>query len=130
MSSWTDNPIDNELHDPPAHLNDMARTEWSRVVPLLSEAGLADTLDRAAIAAYCVAWARWCECEQAITDSGLLIEDEGRASVSPLLTVADKALDQVTKLSEQIGLTTSGRTRLTGRKVGGSINRALGLVGP
>jgi hypothetical protein len=55
---------------------------------------------------------------------------DGQPMDSPFLAIANRALDQVRQLSEQIGLTTSGRVRLTGHKVrGDSVARALRLPG-
>jgi hypothetical protein len=44
---------------PPDHLNADARTEWDRVAHGLHALRLLETVDRAALAAYCTAYARW-----------------------------------------------------------------------
>jgi len=43
----------------PNHLNDVARKEWRRLATPLHDAGIFTLADRAALAAYCVAYARW-----------------------------------------------------------------------
>ena len=43
----------------PRHLNDEARREWHRVVHDLKDAGVLARVDRAALEAYCVSYARW-----------------------------------------------------------------------
>lgn len=42
----------------PDHLNDVARKEWRRLATPLFDAGILTLADRAALAAYCVAYAR------------------------------------------------------------------------
>jgi P27 family predicted phage terminase small subunit len=43
--------------DAPGWLADEARAEWARIIPELQLAGVLKLVDRAAIAAYCQAWA-------------------------------------------------------------------------
>src|SRR5271167_2051839 len=52
-------PAAGGLPQAPAELAGDARTEWRRVARTLHRAGLLATLDRAALAAYCQAFARW-----------------------------------------------------------------------
>ena len=42
--------------EPPEMMNAAALKEWHRLTPLLEEVGLIAKLDRAIIAAYCMAW--------------------------------------------------------------------------
>jgi hypothetical protein len=51
---------------PPPHLNEAAKAEWGRIVGQLLALRLVTELDRAALAAYCVAYARWAEAEEHI----------------------------------------------------------------
>ena len=55
----------SRLPEPPDHLSDEAKREWSRVGELLLDLGLVSELDRAALALYCQARARWVEAEEA-----------------------------------------------------------------
>jgi hypothetical protein len=48
----------------PAHLSDVARKEWRRIATPLYRMGVLSVTDRAALAAYCQAWARWVEAEE------------------------------------------------------------------
>lgn len=115
--------------EPPEHLTGEALVEWQRIAPELRDVGLLGNLDRAVVAAYCVAYARWSECERQVRDHGMLLRTRNGVPIpSPFLAAADRALEQVRQLSEQIGLTASGRMRLTGHKVGADrIVRMLGL---
>ena len=101
------------IPDPPEILKDEALAEWRRITLLLAEVGLIAKLDRAVIAGYCQAWARWVECERQLVTTGLIIKAaNGFPMYSPYLTAANKALDQVRQLSEQIGLSGSARSRI------------------
>jgi P27 family predicted phage terminase small subunit len=98
---------------PPEMLKGAALTEWRRITPLLAEVGLIAKLDRAILAGYCKAWARWIECERMLESTGLIVKaPNGYPMYSPYLSAANKALDQVRQLSEQIGLSGSSRSRI------------------
>jgi len=56
------------MPEPPEHLNELARAEWERVAHGLHALRLLETVDRAALAAYCVAYARWVQAERAIAE--------------------------------------------------------------
>src|SRR5690606_37247509 len=51
------------LPDCPPHLSELARAEWDRIAQVLYEMGVLTMVDRAALAAYCQAYARWAEAE-------------------------------------------------------------------
>ena len=101
------------IPQPPELLKDEALREWKRLTPLLEEVGLISKLDRAVVAAYCKAWARWIECERMLESTGLIVKaPNGYPMYSPYLSASNKALDQVRQLSEQIGLSGSARSRI------------------
>jgi len=61
--------------------------------------GLISDLDRAAFAAYCQAWGRWVEAEEALKTYGLMLKSPSGFPVqSPYLAVADRALEQMRSL--------------------------------
>ena len=101
------------IPDPPEMMKGAALDEWKRVTPLLADVGLIAKLDRAIIAAYCMAWARWIDCERMLETTGLIVKaPNGYPMYSPYLSASNKALDQVRQLSEQIGLSGSSRSRI------------------
>jgi P27 family predicted phage terminase small subunit len=101
------------IPDPPEMLNEEALKEWNRVTVLLADVGLIVKLDRAVIAGYCMAWARWVECEKMLVTTGLIVKaPNGYPMYSPYLSASNKALDQVRQFSEQIGLSGSSRSRI------------------
>ena len=104
------------LPEPPEHLNEVAREEWGRVGRLLLQFRLVSELDRAALAAYCVCYARWVDAEQKVIRHGTIVLSPNKQfpMKSPYLTVAESALEQMRKLLVEFGLTPSARSRLTG----------------
>lgn len=99
--------------EPPIILKGDALREWRRVTVLLADVGLITKLDRAVIAAYCQAWARWLECERMLASTGMIMRTpNGYPAYSPYLSAANKAMDQLRHLSEQIGLSGSARSRI------------------
>jgi P27 family predicted phage terminase small subunit len=113
------------IPDAPEMLKGEALTEWHRVTPLLAEVGLIAQLDRAVIAGYCQAWARWLDCERQLEVTGLIVKaPTGYAMYSPYLPAANKALEQVRQMAEQIGLSGSARSRIKAADVAGEIDPA------
>lgn len=100
----------------PKHLSKEARKEWRRISKELLTLGLLTTVDRAALAAYCQAWARWVEAEEKMQEVGFnMVEetDKGYAHVSPWFTVANNALKQMRAFLVEFGLTPASRSRVT-----------------
>ena len=113
------------IPDPPEILKDEALAEWRRITLLLAEVGLIAKLDRAVIAGYCQAWARYVEAERQLVTTGLIIKAaNGFPMQSPYLSIANKALDQVRQMSEQIGLSGSARSRIKAADAPGDIDPA------
>lgn len=97
----------------PAHLSDVARKEWRRLAVPLYEAGLLTLADRAALAAYCQAYARWVEAEEQLARTPPLLKTpNGHVQQSPWLTVVNKQLELMGGYMTELGLTPVARTRL------------------
>jgi P27 family predicted phage terminase small subunit len=106
---------DPALPEPPDHLSDEAQREWERVGGLLLSLGLVSDLDRAALAAYCQAWGRWVEAEEALRQYGVVIKSPAGFPIqSPFLAVANKALEQMRWTLLEFGLTPAARTKVRG----------------
>lgn len=96
----------------PSHLNDVARKEWRRLATPLHEAGILTLADRAALAAYCVAYARWVEAEEKLAETPTLLKTpSGYVQQSPWLTVANKQMELMGRYMSELGLTPVARTR-------------------
>jgi len=100
------------IPDPPAHLTVSALEEWNRIAPLLLEQGLLTNLDRAGLAAYCVAYGRWAEAEERVRKLGVLVKSPNGFPVhSPYLAVANRAMEQMQKMLTEFGMSPSSRSR-------------------
>lgn len=112
----------------PRFLKGEARREWRRMVALLLPLGLLTRVDRAALAAYCVAWARWVKAEEmlAALDSGELVETEsgvlhpwvtvtekGEPVATAWLRISDAAMKQMRAFLVEFGMTPSSRSRVS-----------------
>ena len=110
----------------PAHLSTHAKAEWRRIVPELEGMGVFTKIDRAALAAYCQAYGRWVDCElrikalqeeatkqgKDITNAYLLKTQADNIIISPLLSVSNRALDQMRVFLVEFGLTPVSRSRI------------------
>lgn len=85
---------------PPEHLNDAARAEWRRVIKSLD----VTTLDVAALAVYCQAYARWAEAERNIAQFGMVVRGENGPIASPYLKISLDASRQIERLVRIMGL--------------------------
>ena len=99
----------------PAHLSAEAKKEWSRAGKFLLTLGLISDLDLAAFAAYCQAWGRWVEAEQALKTYGVMLKSPNGFPVqSPYLAVANRAMEQMKSCLSDFGMTPASRSRVQG----------------
>lgn len=101
----------------PKHLNKVARREWNRMVKLLLGQRLITELDRAALAAYCQAWANWVEASEqveALKARGSLISytENGYPVVSPWVGMQKQASAEMHRYLTEFGLTPSSRSKV------------------
>ncbi len=97
----------------PEQLDDLAKKEWKRITRELHKIQLLGRIDMAALAAYCCAYSRWIKCEEITKKGGMLMKDDkGMLHVSPVLRIAEKALDQMKMFLVEFGMTPSSRARI------------------
>ena len=136
-------PQTQRLPPAPSHLGEVAKSEWRRLGRLLIDAGLLTTLDTAALAAYCMAYARhvaaetmlqgpagYCpncdprhesqgECQGSChmrPEYGLVINQQGGDGRSPYVAIANQALSQMIRLLGELGMTPASRSRIPKEK--------------
>lgn len=98
----------------PRHLSKDAKSEWKRISQELLAVGLLTKVDRAALAAYCQAWARWCEAERNVQKYGHVVKSpSGYPIQNPYVGIANTALDQMRKFLIEFGMTPASRSRLS-----------------
>lgn len=104
----------------PSHIKGLAASEWKRVAPELSRLGLLTVVDRAAMEAYCTAYARWREAEDLLKEDGYIIERKEGPAVNPAFSVAHRCMDQMRRLCVEFGFTPASRSRITASGEGDS----------
>lgn len=63
--------------------------------------------------AYCQAWARWVDAEGQVAKLGTIVKTaNGNLIQNPYLAVANRALEQMTRLATEFGMTPSSRSRV------------------
>jgi len=98
----------------PQHLSEAAKKEWTRAGRFLLQLGLISDLDLAAFAAYCTAYGRWVEAEQALQTYGVMVKSPNNFPMqSPYLAVANRAMDQMRSLLSEFGMSPASRTRVS-----------------
>ena len=101
----------------PPHVQGEARKEWTRIGRKLAACGLMTEIDGAALALYCQAWARWVDAEEKLSKFGVVISaPSGFLVQSPFLAIANKAMDQMTRLLTEFGMSPSSRVRVAAMK--------------
>ena len=101
---------------PPDELkgDDAATAEWSRVVPMLRICGMVGNAERSALIALCQQWSRYLEAQQKVRSLGMIVKKpSGIPITNPYLAVCDHALSQCHKLWSELGVTPSGRSRIS-----------------
>jgi len=112
----TDEPAPPSLisAEPPEMLTSDGQAEWRRIVPILRGLGILTESDRAAITAYCDAWATWKDATAKIRQFGMVLKTkEGQVPVvSPYVKIARDALTSMKALLIEFGMTPSSRVRV------------------
>src|SRR5215467_2147685 len=107
-----------EIPEPPEFLSVHAREEWLRLSPELYRLGLLTIVDVHAFAAYCQAYARWRQAEEAL-GAGELVELDKRFKrirvykENPLVRIAAAAARDMLSYAGQFGLTPVARSRIS-----------------
>lgn len=97
----------------PAHLKGEARREWNRVVPSLEIVGVYQSVDRAALAAYCTAWADYVDADKQCRDAGKWLKDShGVWRQAPWYRIKATALEKLKQFAREFGFTPASRTEL------------------
>jgi P27 family predicted phage terminase small subunit len=95
-------------------MSKVAATEWRRVAPLLAKQGLLTLLDRAALWAYCEAWARAVAGTAAFNaGSPVVSSDRGAGKKNPAAQIARDAATELRIWCDEFGMTPSSRGRMT-----------------
>lgn len=113
-------PQPNAEREPhcPEHLDERARTEWNRLLPILREMRVLTEADYIALANLCQQYSILIQAQDQLNRTGLLIsyrktpDSPAWVQQSPLLGIITAATTQVNALCREFGLTPSSRTRV------------------
>lgn len=114
-------PVDEP--DCPSQITGEARAEWDRIVPHLMALGLLSQIDRAALVAYCVAWAEYlwaCDRIDAY-NTGDVTGERGRVwdtpsgykQMSVLIQIRNRAAGEMKTWLAEFGMSPAARSRVT-----------------
>jgi P27 family predicted phage terminase small subunit len=97
----------------PEHLDERARKEWKRLVPVLRRMRVLTEADGMSLANLCQTWSTLVKAQEKLTEMGVLYKaPSGYVMQSPLLAVVNQCVDTITKLSREFGLTPAARSRI------------------
>ena len=97
----------------PAYLDENAKTEWRRLVPVLRRMKVLTEADYMALSSLCQAYSTMVKAQSKLTESGLLFKTQsGYVQQSPLLSIVNSCVETITRLAREFGLTPASRTRL------------------
>ena len=92
----------------------LAQREWNRLVAELGPLRILTQLDRAALAAYCGAYALWAEATAAIQKYGVMIKSpQGFPIQSPYLAIANRQTEIMMRIASEFGFTPASRSRIS-----------------
>lgn len=98
----------------PPELGPVAREEWNRLVGELAALRMLTNLDRAALAAYCGAYALWAEATAAIQDYGAMVKSpSGYPMQSPYIAIANRQAEIMMRIASEFGFTPASRSRIS-----------------
>jgi P27 family predicted phage terminase small subunit len=115
-----------------------AKAEWRRISTGLYHLGLLTMVDENPLAAYCQAYARWVNAEEAIArmaerdllTGGLMIKtSNGNAIQNPLVGTANRASSDMVRYASEFGFTPAARARIAAGIAAGGSSKFSGLIG-
>jgi P27 family predicted phage terminase small subunit len=98
----------------PEHLNAEAKAEWERISQELFQVGLVTNVDRAALVAYCEAWAAYLEAGRKVAEQGTVVQAvNGNRIVNPYFRIQRQSLATMHKFIREFGLSPASRINPT-----------------
>jgi P27 family predicted phage terminase small subunit len=105
---------DVEIPECPPELGTVARREWDRLAGDLVALRMLTNLDRAALAAYCGAYALWAEATEAIQKYGTMVKSpSGYPMQSPYVSIANRQAEIMMRIASEFGFTPASRSRIS-----------------
>lgn len=102
----------------PEHLDEEAKKEWKRLVPVLRRMRVLTEADKMSLANLCQTWSTLLKAQEKLTEMGILYKSpSGYVMQSPLLPIVNQCVETITKLSREFGLTPAARSRIIAHTV-------------
>ena len=106
----------------PRHLDKIARREWKRLLPILTQMRVLTEADGIHLGNLCTAYSTLIQAQEKLAKHGMLSKSpNGYVQQSPFLSISNTAMEQVIKLSRDFGLSPASRVRLY-MEPGGSVD--------
>ena len=100
--------------DCPPELGPVAQREWQRLSGELDKLRILTELDRAALAAYCGAYALWAEATENIQKFGTMVKSPtGYPIQSPYVSIANRQAEIMMRIASEFGFTPASRSRIS-----------------
>ena len=97
----------------PPELSERAQAEWNRLRGEPATLRVLTNLDRAALAAYCGAYALWAEATEAIQKFGAMVKSPtGYPIQSPYVSIANRQAEIMIRIAGEFGFTPASRSRI------------------
>lgn len=96
----------------PAHLSDVAKDEWRRIVKELQSMDVVTQVDRSALEAYAVLYASWRDAIKTVSEEGAFLDSETGKYEHPASKAARQLASEMHKVLCQFGLTPASRSRV------------------
>lgn len=98
---------------PPDHLDEYARKEWKRLVPILKRMDVLRDADYLALASLCIASSALAHAQSEVNRLGDYVKGpDGSPIKNPARRIVNEQIAIVNQLSREFGLTPSSRTRI------------------
>jgi len=94
-------------------LDEIAVQQWDELSQILMAMRVLTEADGMVLAGLCQTYSRWVQASQQLEQSGLIFRTKsGYVQQNPLLGVVNTCIDQINRLSRELGLSPSSRTRV------------------
>ena len=94
-------------------LDEVAMQQWDELSEILMAMRVLTEADGMVLASLCQTYSRWVQASKQLEQSGLIFRTKsGYIQQSPLLGVVNTCVEQINRLSRELGLSPSSRTRV------------------
>jgi P27 family predicted phage terminase small subunit len=96
----------------PPWLNDVAKKQWRKMVPILLRMGVLTEADGASLACWCSAYSILMDAHEKLRTAGILYVHNGYIQASPLLQIIKTQTDVMNRIGAEFGLSPASRVRI------------------